>query len=121
VVVYAEVAEGRPVYEQAGFEAVKTVDFDAQGFGGVGTHRYTVSNPKTNRGYGYANCVVHASETERIVHQPSTVAIYIVIKPNALLDLYVCMSKVNSSKVILDPPPSMSTPGSPGGRSNPEE
>ncbi|OJJ08584.1 hypothetical protein ASPVEDRAFT_89795 [Aspergillus versicolor CBS 583.65] len=41
VVVYAEVAEGRPVYEQAGFEAVKTVDFDAQGFGGVGTHRYT--------------------------------------------------------------------------------
>lgn len=43
VVVYAEVAKGRPVYEQAGFEAVKTVDFDAQGFGGVGTHRYTVS------------------------------------------------------------------------------
>ena len=44
VVVYAEATEeGRPVYERAGFEAVRVVDFDAEGLGGVGTHRYTVS------------------------------------------------------------------------------
>lgn len=44
VVVNAEATEeGRPLYEQAVFEAVKVVDFDAEVFGGVGLHRYTVS------------------------------------------------------------------------------